>query len=88
MAGRRRNAVVILLCAALGCGAAAHKGGQVQDQRVADAGDEATPDARLLAELEILRHLELLRDLDLLRKPDEARGGSRPRAPREDKGKP
>lgn len=88
MARRRLEAIVLLLSATLACGAAADKTGEVQDRRVPGAGDEATPDAQLLAELEILRDLELLRDLDLLRKADEARDAPRPRTPREAEGKP
>jgi len=88
MARPSREAVAVVLCAALGCGAAAARSGQTQEQRRADTVEEAAPDTRLLADLEILRDLELLRQLDVLRKVDEARGTPGPRAPREEKGKP
>jgi len=88
MARRSREAVAVLLCAVLGCGAAAARSGQTQEQRGADTAEEAALDPRLLADLEILRDLELLRQLDVLRKVDEARGTPRPRTPQEEKGKP
>lgn len=88
MARRSREAVAIVLCAVLGCGAAAARSGQTQEQRGADTAEEAALDPRLLADLEILRDLELLRQLEVLRKVDEARGTSPPRAPQEEKGKP
>lgn len=88
MARRSREAVAIVLCAVLGCGAAAARSGQTQEQRGADTAEEAALDPRLLADLEILRDLELLRQLEVLRKVDEARGTPPPRAPQEEKGKP
>ena len=62
--------------------------GENQNPRGQERVDEGTPDARMLADFDLLRDLELLRQMDALRKVDEARSASRPRAPREEKGKP
>jgi hypothetical protein len=62
--------------------------GETQNPRGAETVDDRTPDARMLADLELLRDFELLRQMDALRKVDEARSASRPRAPRDEKGKP
>lgn len=88
MARRTHNALAVLFCAVLGCGAAAPRSGPTQEPRGAGTTEEADLDTRLLAELEILRDLELLQHLKVLRKVDEARGTPRPRMPRDEKGKP
>jgi hypothetical protein len=88
MARRQRDALALLLCAAIGYGATLTGGGETERPRGTEAADEATTDARLLADLDILRDLELLRHLDVLRKVEEIRSAPPPRTPREEKGKP
>lgn len=90
MVQRHRNMLVVLMmCAALGCGMTRASAGEPQQEpRSADKTGEAGMDARLLADLEILRDLELLRQLDVLRKVEEVRAAPRPRGPREEKEKP
>jgi hypothetical protein len=88
MARRQRDALALVLCAAMGFGATPTGGGEAEERRGTERADEATADARLLAGLDILRDLELLRQLDVLRTVEELRSTSPPRAPRNEKGKP
>ena len=89
MLQRHRNMLVVLMtCAALGCGMTPAVAGESQEPRGGDKSAEAGTDARLLADLDVLRDLELLRQLDVLRKVEEVRAAPRPRGPREEKEKP
>ncbi len=88
MARRCHQAIAVLICAILGCGAAPPGSGSTQDRRGPDTSDEPAPDAGLLADLEILRDLDLLRNLEILRKVGEARSTPRRQMPREEKAKP
>ena len=88
MTQRHRNVLLVLVCAAVGCGMTPAAAGESPEPRGADKTGEAGMDARLLADLEILRDLELLRQLDVLRKVEEVRAAPRARGSREEKEKP